>query len=157
MALENSGTAANGQWWQCQGHQPLAVVVPAVVSLAGYPCDATLTMVPPAWLPLVAVYLPSLILWSLCWFCELPQILLINPCSACVSQGWFLEPRTLTHNLFIHSLNEVFINCLLCLEFSCPSGLAFGSGQTLLFDTINGHSSSFHKYLLAPRPCKALC
>lgn len=64
--LESSGATANEQWWQCQGQQCLVAVVPAVVSLAGYSCDATLAMVPPAWLPWVAAHSQGLILWPLC-------------------------------------------------------------------------------------------
>lgn len=33
-----------------------------------------------------------------------------------VSQGWFLEPRILTHLLFTPSCNNVQTNCLLCLQ-----------------------------------------
>lgn len=94
----------------------------AAVSSAEYSCDANLAMVPLAWLPLVALYLLDLILWSLCWFCELLYILPINPFSAYISQVWFLEPRTQTHSLFIHSLNKVFINCLICVEHSSRHG-----------------------------------
>lgn len=40
------GTAAKDEWWQCQGQQRLAAVVPAAVSSAEYSCDANLAMVP---------------------------------------------------------------------------------------------------------------
>lgn len=33
-----------------------------------------------------------------------------------VSQGWFLEPRILTHLLFTPSCNNIQTNCLICLQ-----------------------------------------
>lgn len=82
-----------------------------------------LATAPLAWQPWVAVYLLDLILWSLCWFCELLYLLPGNPFSASISQVGFLEPRTLIHSLFIHSLSEeVFINCLIRVEHSSRHG-----------------------------------
>lgn len=84
------------------------------MSSAEYSCDANLAMVPLACLTLVAVYLLDLILWSL-----YPS----NKSFFCLYQpGLVTGPRTLTHSLFIHSLNEVFSDCLICVEHSSRHG-----------------------------------
>lgn len=98
----NSGTAANDQWWQCQGHQRLAAVGPAVVSSAGYSYDATLAMVPPALGCCLSARLDCLVLTLILWTTPYPS----NKPFFCLSQPRLVLGAKNSDPQFVHSFTQ---------------------------------------------------
>lgn len=82
-----------------------------------------------------------------CWISLLPSPALPLP----FSRSLFYSDSTPEPSLsFLVSLDVKEAR-----NFSCPSGLELRAD--LLFDTMNDHSSPFHKHLPAPRLLEKLC